>query len=148
MKHLSRSILLLICLTVLFQVGYACTCVPVKVENEVKKTEYIFVGRVTKITEETSSTTEIANGTKKFFITFKVKQNLKGTTEKEITIIQYKYKEDMPCGSFIHFEKKKKYLVSANKTKNNEIKVDSFCLRTQRFDKNSDRYKELLKLNK
>lgn len=134
MKYFSHSILLLICFTVLIQTGYACICLPYKqsqFENEVKKTEYIFVGEVTEIQEEVSLSSD---KNKKFFIKFKVVQNFKGAEDKEITIIQFK--RNIPCGTFINFKKKKKYLVSANTTNENEIRVNNTCLRTQRFNKN------------
>ncbi len=76
----------------------------------------------------------------------KVKENFKGAEEKEITLIQYKYEKDVPCSNFINFKKKDKYLISANITEEKEIKVNNHCLRTQRFNKKSDRYQKLIKL--
>jgi hypothetical protein len=147
MKYVSHSILLLSFLSLLSISAFACTCLPTcNFEKEVEEIDTIFVGKVIEVVENENYVSREANGAKKFFITLKVKQNIKGATQKEITIIQYKYKKDMPCSSFIHFKKKKNYLISANKTNDNEIKVNRFCLRTQRFDKNSDRYKQLIKL--
>jgi hypothetical protein len=149
MKHFSRSILLLIFLSALSVSACACTCVPSSsIEKEVEKTDFIFAGEVVEVVEDENYVSQEADEIKKFFIKFKVNRNFKGVEDSEIMLIQYKYEKDMPCGSFIHFKKKKKYLISANKTKDNEIEVDSFCLRTQRFDKNSDRYKQLIKLKK
>ena len=117
-------------------------------EKEVEKIDFVFVGKVIEVIEDANYVSPEADETKKFFIKIRVEKNFKGVKESEITLIQYKYKKDMPCGSFIQFEKRKKYLISANKNKDNKIEVDSFCSRTQRFDKNSDRYKQLIKLKK
>ncbi len=161
MRYIHHSILLLICLTVLVQNSYPCICVQAKLKDEIKRTDFIFVGEVTDIIEDKSyvpvifkadspalqeSLDKIAATRKRFFIKFRVKKNFKGVKDKEITLIQYR--SESPCPG-IYFDKSKKYLVFAYKNEtDNEINDRGICSRSQVFDKDSEDYKELIRLEK
>ncbi|MDQ3132119.1 MAG: hypothetical protein M3Q99_15335 [Acidobacteriota bacterium] len=156
MKNLIKSGLLLFIFLISAQIGYSCSCFRIDNKEEVKTTEFIFVGKVVKINEDkTYVPPKLANVSpflqkmidtrKRFLIKFKIENKFKGIKENEITLVKYE-QENSPCEG-LSFEKEKTYLIYANKDKEDEEMSDNgLCSRTQNFDKKSEDYKELLSL--
>jgi hypothetical protein len=150
------------------QTAYSCSCFQISNEEEIKITDFIFVGKVVEITEDKSyipskipspapgqqliiieGVTEfqpsVFDSRKRYLIKFKVDRKFKGVEEDEITLV--KYEEKLLLYPGIDFEKGKTYLVYADKNEDSEeISDNGTCSRTRNFDKDSKDYKELLNL--
>ena len=156
MKVLIKSTLLIFILLISAQIGYSCTCSRIDNKEEVKITDYIFVGKVVEITEDKDYIPpKLANVSpflqkmidtrKRYLIKFKIENKFKGIKEDEITLVKYE-QENSPCEG-LSFEKEKTYLIYAGKDKKNlEIRDSGLCSRTRHFDKKSGDYKELVNL--
>ncbi|HEY0658514.1 MAG TPA: hypothetical protein VGD05_08570 [Pyrinomonadaceae bacterium] len=134
------------------QVNYSCSCVQIDNKDEVKTTDFVFIGKVVEITEDKSfippkladvsaSIQKMVDTRKRYLIKFKVEKKFKGTEKGEITLVKYE-QENSPCES-LSFEQEKMYLIYAGKNKE-EINDKGLCSRTQNFDEKSKDYKELV----
>jgi hypothetical protein len=156
MKVLIKSGLFIFILLISAQISYSCICVHLKHNEEIKTTNYIFVGKVVDITEDKTyippklenlspSLQKMIDTRKRYLIKFKIEDKFKGVKENEITLVKYE-QENSPCEGFA-FEKDKTYLIYADENKEtNEITANGLCARTQKFDNKSKDYKELLNL--
>lgn len=164
MKYLSRSILLLIFFLGISIPAFACpVCPKLSFAEEVKKTDFIFVGKVVEIKEdknyvppkieiESEVLQKLVDSRKRYFVKFKVIKKIKGIESDEIIFADYKAENIIGCSDYPLYEKGKTYLIYANERKNaegkEEINGNGMCSRTRLLDKESKDYKESEKLSK
>ena len=134
------------------QFAYSCSCLRISNKAEIKRTDMIFTGEVTEITQNTTyippkienispALQQRVNTRKRYLVKFKVEKGFKNINGDEITLAQYE-DEFSPCPGLL-FTKGNKYLVYALQGKD-EISGGGICSRTQPFDEKSEDYKELL----
>jgi len=154
MKYIFKLTLLTAIFLMSAQFGYSCSCLQTDIKQEVKNTDFIFVGKVVEITEDKSfvppklarvsaSIQKMVDTRKRYIIKFKVEKKFKGVEESEINLVKYE-QENSPCEG-LSFEQEKTYLIYAGKGKE-EVTDNGLCSRTKPFDEKSKDYKELLSL--
>ncbi len=131
--------------------------------EEVKKTDFIFVGEVVEIAEDKNyAPPKIEIGSellqkmvdlrKRYFVKFKVIKKVKNIESDEIILIDYKAENIISCSDYPLYKKGKTYLIYANKRKSaegvEEITDNGMCSRTRLLDQESKDNKESKKLLK
>jgi hypothetical protein len=143
-QPIHRSILLLICLTVLgVYSAYACSCVPMTFEMKVVETDFIFVGKVVSVKEDTTIKRQPGE-VRKYNVKLNVTKKFKGVKHNQINLVQYDITYVSSCPPGWNLKEGETYLIYASGN-GKEITHLTACAPTQKFDPNSSDYKDLLK---
>jgi hypothetical protein len=144
MRHIRHSILLLICLTVLYvQTAFSCGCIPKTFEEKIAETDFIFVGKVIEVKEDIRIKRQ-PDEVRKYFVKLQIIENFKGAKTNRINLVQYEVSYVSGCPAGWNLEQSETYLIYADGS-GKEITHLVACAPTQKFDRNSPDYKDLLK---
>jgi hypothetical protein len=142
MRHIQRSILLLICLTFFcVQAAFSCGCIPKTFEEKFAETDFIFVGKVIEVKADKTIKRQ-PDEVRKYFVKMQIIKNFKGAKTNRINLVQYEITYGFPCSAW-NLEVGETYLIYAGGS-GKEIMHYVACAPTQKFDPNSPDYEDLL----
>ena len=141
MRIIFQTGLLLLFLFVSIQSAYACGCPHMSFEEKIAATNFVFVGKVVQITEDTSRKRKPYER-RRYLVKLKIGEKFKGVRNNEITLVQYEDIEPSSCPQW-NLVLDKTYIIYANKI-GKDIEHQVACSPSQIFDSNSPHYKELL----
>lgn len=151
MKILFCTVLVLACLALFAQSSSACSCPKTTFEQEFVNTDFIFVGKVVSITEDTTIK-RMPDESRRYVVKLEVVDSFKGARGREIALTQYEIKRhNTSCPNF-NLELGETYLIYASRAsytgwdnqKINDIRHQVACSPTQKFRADSPSYKNLV----
>jgi len=141
MRYIQRTILLLICLTILsVQAAYSCSCFKMTFEERFARTGFIFVGKVIEIKEDTTIKRKPYES-RKYIVKVQIIESFKGAKGKEINLVQFSHTRKTSCPQWT-LQENETYLIYGGRSGKDNF-YDVACSPTKRFDANDSTYKAL-----